>query len=141
MHLPGSLRSRSRSDGRKAVFLERATFRLFLPARLEESLREELPVKVLEDLDEVRSLCGQVVRLRRAGDADGPSSLLAPAVRRHPRIHDRFMRERNRRRRRGVEEFPGGEEDVLVVDGEDHFAGPDGLPAQLRAAGQPVQRR
>lgn len=58
----------------------------------------------------------------------------------NPRFYDLLLVQRNAKWMPQIETMLKGKETVFVVAGIDHFIGPDGLVAQLRARGYAVDR-
>ncbi len=76
----------------------------------------------------------------RIGDQKSMTAELLDTKTRNPRFYDLLLVQRNAKWMPKVETMLKGRETVFIVAGIDHFIGPDGLVAQLRARGYSVER-
>ncbi len=76
----------------------------------------------------------------RLGDQRSMTAELLETRARNPRFYDLLLVQRNAKWMPKIETMLNGKQTVFVVAGIDHFIGPDGLVAQLRARGYSVER-
>ncbi|MBC6981478.1 TraB/GumN family protein [Caulobacter sp. 17J80-11] len=94
----------------------------------------------LKEMEDDPGLFDRLVRSWADGDVCAlKHEALDPLQRAAPAIYQRLIVERNRRWADRLAEVARGGGDVVVVVGAGHLAGPDGLPALLRARGLKVE--
>lgn len=76
----------------------------------------------------------------RNGDERAMTASLLKDRARNPRLYDLLLVTRNARWMPKIEAMLKAEKTTFIVAGADHFIGPDGLVAQLRARGYAVER-
>lgn len=100
-------------------------------ASLEDTLRQ---------LDEEPDFFDQLLRAWLKGDQDGiVEKGITPLKRISPVLYDRLLADRNRRWVEVIEQRLAGSGETVIVVGAAHMAGPEGVPALLRARGIVVE--
>lgn len=131
--------ARARDDGRPTAGLESGAQQLELFTGMSDALSLELLAATLDESTATSQSPDELLRLWRSGDVAALEKVLAQLRRRHAEIYERLLAARNRAWLPQLAARLNGDEPTLVIVGAAHLAGPDGLPALLKAQGFALQ--
>lgn len=120
--------------------LETVDFQIGLATDFTKEEGEMLMKETLEDIDKTRKEMGEVLKSWQTGDAATLEKLLNEASREQPAIFKRLVADRNQRWAPQIEQWAGGDQNVLVVVGAAHLVGKDGVVELLRKKGLKVNQ-
>ncbi len=83
---------------------------------------------------------GASMKAWRSGDEAAMTGQMMSDRVRNPRVYDELLVKRNRLWVPKIDALLGGDKTTFIVAGADHFLGPDGVVARLRAQGYKVER-
>ena len=132
--------ARAREAGKPRGGLETVDFQLglfdtFTPADQEALLRQ-----TLTELDSTNANMARMRSAWQVGNVAALDSALNKSMSRYPNVKAVLLSDRNRRWVPQIEEMLKGTQDVLIVVGAGHLAGPESVVALLRARGYTVEQ-
>ena len=130
---------RAGKDGKRTAYLETADFQVGLFASLVDTDAENLLRQILDDLEDLKTMAGELLETWRSGDEARLYNLIHEGFEDYPSLYERIMLRRNRSWIPEIEKFLQMDEDVLVIVGAGHLVGPESLVDLLRRAGHPVE--
>ena len=127
--------ARALRDGRGVRWLEEPGQQLAIFTTMNEAQSQQFLAATLQGMGEAGSDPVELVRQWRSNDQAAMEREVTDMRRQYPDPYDRLLAARNRAWLPRLEALFGESRAVMVVVGAAHLLGPDGLPAQLAAAG------
>ncbi|HEY7740700.1 MAG TPA: TraB/GumN family protein [Steroidobacteraceae bacterium] len=128
-------------DGKKRCGLETLDEQLGFLDGLAPGLQHEILLQTLAEASDIEAEMQAMLAAWQDGDTGALARQLEEDFRDHPGLDERLIYERNARWVEQLEAMLDGGDDVLLVVGALHLAGPRGLPALLERRGLKVRRR
>lgn len=124
-----------KSDGKRISWFETPAAHLGLFTTMDEALGKQLLSAALAEDGSSGDDPAELFRAWRDNDTGRIEGLIAEMKTRYPLVHARLLADRNRAWAAKLHKLLDGTAPTLVVVGAAHWLGPDGLLAELRAAG------
>ncbi|MGH8541073.1 MAG: TraB/GumN family protein [Stenotrophobium sp.] len=131
--------NRALDDGKPIRWLEDAEAHLALFTQMPDTLGQQFLAAELDDQTSTGESPEELLRIWQTGDIAALEKLTHELKQRHPLIYSRMLADRSRAWLPRLRELLDGDSSELIITGAAHDAGPDGLPALLKAAGYVVQ--
>lgn len=128
-------------DGKKRCGLETLDEQLGFLDGLAPDMQHEILLQTLAEAGDIEAEMQAMLAAWQDGDTDALARQLEEDFKDHPGLDERLIYERNARWVEQLEAMLDGGDDVLLVVGALHLAGPRGLPALLERRGLKVRRR
>ncbi len=128
-------------DGKQRCGLESFDEQLGFLDGLPPEMQHATLLQTLAEVSEIETEMQAMLAAWQAGDTDALARQLEEDFRDYPGLDERLVYERNTRWAVQLESLLDGGDDVLLVVGALHLAGPRGLPALLAQRGFEVRRR
>jgi len=132
---------KAKKEGREMVFLETNDIQLDLMASLNERHQDDFLRGVLKELDVIETLASDMLDAWKTGNAEKLDSILKMGHAEEPAVYDRFFIQRNRRWISIIQRLMKQDDDVLIIVGAGHLAGPDSVTELLKKKGYEVHQR
>jgi len=127
-------------DSKKRCGLETLDEQLGFLDGLESGLQHEILLQTLAEAGDIEAEMQAMLAAWQDGDVRALARQLEQDFRDYPGLDERLIYERNARWAEQLEAMLDGGDDVLLVVGALHLAGPRGLPALLERRGLKVRR-
>lgn len=129
------LYNRARDGARELRWLEPLDQHLGLFTGMSRAHSVEFLGATLDELEQGEASPQKLLEIWRNNDLAALDRIVSEMKREHPPAYERLLAARNRAWMGPLTTMLNGSTPVLVVVGAAHYAGPDGLPALLRARG------
>jgi len=132
--------NKARTDAKEIGFLEPAEFQLNLLGNMVKKDQIAFLNQTLKDLEVVNELAADLVKLWKAGNANGLHELLFRSFKDYPDIYDRLLIQRNRKWVDEIEVLMRENKNILFVVGAGHLVGPESVVDLLKKRGYKVKQ-
>lgn len=130
----------ARKDGKASCGLETLEEQLGMLDGLPQDMQREMLMQSLSEAGEIKTIMGRLVDAWREGDMAALAGFLEDDFAEYPELAEGLVYARNERWVGQVNRMLEGDDDVLLVVGALHLAGPRGLPALLKDRGLRIRR-
>ncbi len=129
----------AKTDGKRLAWFETPEAHLALFMNMPEPLGKQFLAAALSETGPAADEARQMYRAWRDNDLDKIETLVAEMKTKFPMLYERLLAERNRAWAGRLKRYLDGADTQLIVVGAAHWLGPEGLLAQLKAAGYRVK--
>jgi uncharacterized protein YbaP (TraB family) len=133
--------NKARTDAKEIGFLEPAEFQLNLLGNMVKKDQIAFLNQTLKDLEVVNELAADLVKLWKAGNANGLHELLFRSFKDYPDIYDRLLIQRNKKWVAEIETLMRENKNILFVVGAGHLVGPESVVDLLEKRGYKVKQQ
>lgn len=135
--------SNARNQGKKVIGLETEEFQVGVLANIPEELQDQLLLKTLLELKQVKTEAADLMNAWKAGDEKGMEHLMTKDLKEHPEFNvfqDKLINERNVSMTDKLEAYLKGSDTYMVAVGSAHLVGELGICELLRKKGFKVEQ-